>query len=210
MIFLFKALKTHALVCLTVLISSFPAAAQLSRMLEQSQEWLNRSYTPEENYQYIKRYALAGKEGFQIALADMYLAGRGVKKDQSKAAYWYRKAAEQGSGGGAFGLGYLHSVGKGGLEKDDAKAFNYFMQAIRNGAPYASMWIAEFYRDGRGVKQDKEQAYRWFAAACAGSEDEAADALAGRPTEEQKQMADKLMRMPLSDIGIKITCDELS
>jgi TPR repeat protein len=186
------------------------AAAQPYGTFEQMPLWTNNFYQIEENFQSILQNAQNGNVNSQTSLAGLYLWGMNVKRDEHKAAHWYRKAAEQGSGHGLFGLGYLHSIGEGGLKKNDAKAFNYFMQATRNRFPYANMWIAEFYRDGRGVKQDKEQAFRWFAAACVGSEDEAANALAGRPTEELKQMADKLMQIPLSDIGIKITCDELS
>jgi TPR repeat protein len=167
------------------------------------------SLTHEERLQQIFRNAERGIPQFASLLGDMYLNGMNVEKNAYKAAEWFSKAAQLNEPLGLFNMGYLHAEGKGGVPHDDAKAFKYFMQAFERGFPPASMWIGEFYRDGRGVKQDREQALRWFAAACSGGSDERANALAGRPTEEQRQKAAKLMQRTAMPDGRRITCHEL-
>ncbi len=55
----------------------------------------------------------AGVEGhaqFNLGLA--YDRGDGVRQDQAKAAFWYRKAAEQGDTDSQFLLGMLYVAGE--------------------------------------------------------------------------------------------------
>lgn len=54
-----------------------------------------------------RRFLVAAKAGFpeaQVNLANLYDCGEGVRKDFSKAAYWYRKAIKAGCCYGASGL----------------------------------------------------------------------------------------------------------
>jgi len=67
---------------------------------------------------------LAQKEdaASQAGLGFMYHRGMGVAVDNSKAAYWLRKAAEHGQPEGQFMLGSLYFYGAG-VEKSYVKAY---------------------------------------------------------------------------------------
>src|SRR6202161_2800811 len=56
------------------------------------------------------------EQGFvtqELELAADYLVGRGVPKDLTQSAYWYRKAADQGNPAAQVYLGYMYTVGIG-------------------------------------------------------------------------------------------------
>ena len=72
---------------------------------------------PSENFEAIKARAESGNAEAQDKLARCYLDGKGVAKDEAKAALWFRKAADQGNADGQRGLGYCYDSGSG-LEKD--------------------------------------------------------------------------------------------
>ena len=61
--------------------------------------------------------ASSGDTESQLQLADMYENGFGVPLDYGQAAYWYRKAAEQGSAGAQTSLGQMYIKGKGVAEE---------------------------------------------------------------------------------------------
>src|SRR5580704_6155687 len=56
----------------------------------------------------IQTKAAAGHLREELRLACDYLAGRGVPRDLSKAAYWYQKAANQGDTGAEVQMGYFY------------------------------------------------------------------------------------------------------
>jgi TPR repeat protein len=68
--------------------------------------------------------------------------------------------------------GFLYANGLGGVEKDDAKAFEFFQKGADLGSPAAQVNLARFYLEGRGVGADREKGLALMeAAASAGSED---------------------------------------
>ncbi|MEE8233476.1 MAG: hypothetical protein V3R41_02205, partial [Gammaproteobacteria bacterium] len=54
-----------------------------------------------------------GDHDAQLQLADLYESGFGLPVDFGQAAYWYRKAAEAGSGKAQNLLGKLFTKGRG-------------------------------------------------------------------------------------------------
>ncbi|MFQ5984322.1 MAG: tetratricopeptide repeat protein [Alphaproteobacteria bacterium] len=74
----------------------------------------------------------------QIALANMYLFGVGVRQDYREAAKWYRRAAEQGEVIAQINLGELYATGRG-VAKDDVLAYMWFSLAAADGHPYAEV-----------------------------------------------------------------------
>jgi len=52
----------------------------------------------------LRRGAAEGNTSCQLNLGNYYTAGKGVKKSMQRAAYWYRKAYENGDRSGAFNL----------------------------------------------------------------------------------------------------------
>lgn len=55
----------------------------------------------------------------------MYEKGRAVEQDQSEAASWYRRAAEQGDADAQYRLGNQYRLGKGVVQDDSIAAYWY-------------------------------------------------------------------------------------
>ena len=51
----------------------------------------------------------------------MYNNGEGVPEDDGQAAFWYRKAAEQGDAKAQYNLGVMYDNGRG-VPEDDGQA----------------------------------------------------------------------------------------
>lgn len=90
----------------------------------------------------LRRGAAEGNILCQINLGNYYAAGTGVRKNLKKAAYWYRKAYQNGSRFGAFNL----AIDKRDLG-DFRSAEGWFRKAVamRDGSAHlelAKMYIA--------------------------------------------------------------------
>jgi TPR repeat protein len=88
----------------------------------------NRLYLKGEFTQaakHFKKAAIQENAKAQFNLAFMYTEGKGVAKNNKKAAYWYLKASEQGDIKATYNLGVLYAKGRG-VEKDVNKAKKYF------------------------------------------------------------------------------------
>ncbi len=59
----------------------------------------------------LRPLAEKGDDLTQYTLGKMYEYGEGVPKDAVQAAFWYRKAAEQGNGGAQFNLAFMYFSG---------------------------------------------------------------------------------------------------
>ena len=66
------------------------------------------------------------------SLAAMYRSGRGIAKDHEKAAYWYRKAAEQGHAKAQYNLGGMFENGWG-VTEDSGEALAWYRKAAAQG-----------------------------------------------------------------------------
>ena len=82
--------------------------------------------------------------------------------DISIANTLYTVAAEKGSGHAAARLGDLYSSGKYGHPADLAKGVGYLRMAVDRAEPFAMYYLAALLRDGRGVRQDYQEAARLF------------------------------------------------
>jgi len=105
----------------------------------------------------------------QCKLADRCYAD----DDLYRAELWYCKAAVQGLADGQFGLGRLLMVqvyhmenGKVIARKPNLPgAAEWFLRAANQGHVVAQVYLGNFYRDGKGVKQDYVEAYKWYEVA---------------------------------------------
>src|SRR6266849_6565815 len=95
----------------------------------------------------------------ELELAADYFAGRGVPKDLTQSAYWYRKAADQGNPPAQLYLGYMYTVGMG-VPQDKAEAVLWYRRASTSNYPEAKVNLAALYMRGDGVKQDRQEAIR--------------------------------------------------
>jgi uncharacterized protein len=113
----------------------------------------------------------------QLELAADYFAGRGVPKDLTQSAHWYRKAADQGNPAAQVYLGYMYTVGLG-VPQDKAEAVRWYRRAGSAGNAEAEVNLAALYLRGDGVKQDIQEALRLLKSA-ADKRDGRADAYLG-------------------------------
>ena len=105
-----------------------------------------------------------GGDLFAIAqLAEAYLnGGDEVEQDPAKAAYWYRREAEQENSEGAFNLGLLYAKGFG-VERDFTQAAKWMEKAVAWGDPDGAA-PAEQYRK---IEENLKKAEAGDAAAMA-------------------------------------------
>ena len=113
----------------------------------------------------------------ELELAADYFAGRGVPKDLTQSAYWYRKAADQGNPAAQVYLGYMYTVGMG-VPQDRTEAIRWYRRAASAGNAEAEVNLAALYLRGDGIKQDIQEALRLLKSA-ADKRDGRADAYLG-------------------------------
>ncbi|ABS64618.1 Sel1 domain protein repeat-containing protein [Parvibaculum lavamentivorans DS-1] len=80
----------------------------------------------------------------------------------------WKEAAEGGHTGAAWLLANLYDKGAGGVAQSDAKAYEYYLLAVRGGQPEAAVRLGVIYLSGNeaiGLKRNYEQALRSFEAA---------------------------------------------
>jgi len=112
-----------------------------------------------------------GDAWYQTELALMYHQGKGLAKDYSEAARWYRLAAEQGFSKAQANLGVMYGEGQG-VQQDYALAEAWFRKAAEKGNSLAQHNLGLMYGRGQGVEQDYVKAYIWESlAANSGNKD---------------------------------------
>jgi TPR repeat protein len=136
--------------------------------------------TPEAASDSVAEVQTKAAKGFvkqELELAADYFVGRGVPKDLTQSAYWYRKAADQGNPPAQLYLGYMYTVGIG-VPEDKAEAVRWYRRASSSNYPEAKVNLAALYMRGDGVKQDMQEALRLLKSA-ADKGDGRADAYLG-------------------------------
>lgn len=73
----------------------------------------------------------------------MYARGEGVKKDNTKAIYWYEEAARQGHAGAMFRLGEMYVLGDG-VARDVRKGSRLLSESAKKGNIGAIRLLKEF------------------------------------------------------------------
>lgn len=96
----------------------------------------------------------------------MYYDGRGVPQDYTKAAKWYRKAAEQGYNISQLKLGLMYHTGQG-VPFSYTQAVKWFRKAAEQGDALSQTLLGLMYVKGEGVPQNDVQAHMWLNLAAA-------------------------------------------
>ncbi|MCB1420883.1 MAG: SEL1-like repeat protein [Nitratireductor sp.] len=128
----------------------------------------------------------------QYRLGNFYEKGHGVTADTDKAAEWYTKAAAAGNALAMHNLAVLNVQGLLGSEPDMETAIGWFEKAANLGVKDSQVNLGILYTRGMGVKADLEQAYKWFAIAAKGGDNDAAakrDTVAKNMRPEQLEKA---------------------
>ena len=87
--------------------------------------------------------------------------------DFKKAAYWYKKAADQGNQWAQNDLGYLYYTGQG-VKQDFNRAAELFLMVSKQetrAAKEAMANLGTLYLNGKGVKQNFDSAAYWYTKA---------------------------------------------
>ncbi len=112
----------------------------------------------------LRRSADAGHAPAQVLLAEIL----DRSEFDEEAVVYYRKAAEQGSADGQFGLGSMYSIGEG-LKKDVSAARRWITLAADQGHKQAVGVMAQAFIAGQlGVSDQErqgEEARRWIRKA---------------------------------------------
>jgi uncharacterized protein len=108
----------------------------------------------------------------------MLLTGCRTQCDFSRAARWFRAAAEQGNAPAQHALAILDSKGLG-VPLDRNEAARWERLAAQQGYSNAETGLAHFYETGEGVPLDYVSAYEWYSRASAAGDHSAADHLRG-------------------------------
>jgi hypothetical protein len=106
--------------------------------------------------------AQAGDADAQVSLGYMYQNGQSFEQSYSRAAHWYRRAAEQGHALAQFALGELYAGGLG-LEQDYFMAAYWFRVAALGDNVSAQMRLAHLYENGLGLARDYAAAALWYS-----------------------------------------------
>ena len=103
----------------------------------------------------------------QYQRGNAYHDGKGVSQDDTQAAVWWRKAAEQGFAPAQYSLGLSCDLGKG-VPLDHAQAAKWYRMAAEQGYATAQFNLATSYYNGVGVQQDYPEAFFWYDVAASG------------------------------------------
>lgn len=89
------------------------------------------------------RAANAGDDSSQLNVGNLYSEGRGVRRDDTKALYWYRRAYRQGNASAASNIGLVY--------RDQGRfrlAIRWLERAIAMGDHDAALELGRIYMDG--------------------------------------------------------------
>ena len=112
--------------------------------------------------QALEFYRKAAAQGDPLAswlAGRRYFLGNGVPRDLDAAQKWLKQAAEQNNAFAAYYLGRLMA------DRDYSKAPALYKIAAEQGLPQAQYFYAKVLKDGRGIPQDRFNAYVWLTIA---------------------------------------------
>ena len=124
----------------------------------------------------VRKEALAGNARAQDVMGNLHIhygaifresgksAWDDLRHDSARAAYWFRKAADQKIEDAQNQLGFLYYSGEG-LSRNFAQAAYWFRKAADQGSVDAQDQLGVMYYLGQGVPQDHAQAVHWFRSA---------------------------------------------
>ena len=117
-----------------------------------------------QNTEALHDQAVAGDAESQYRLGMHYLNGRGVLRNETKAATWFTHAAETGHADAQFMLATAYATGRG-VAPDPARALVWYRKAAEVGQPRAQSQLGDAYMHGRDVPKDRMWGARWTGMA---------------------------------------------
>ena len=117
-----------------------------------------------ESFEASLANAKKGKAYAQHAVAVKYEAGRGTSKNLTKAAKYFRAAAEQGHPWSLSSYGNLLEKG-GGVRKDIVEAKKWYERSAELKQPRGYTHLGFLYENGIGVQKDESKAAKLYRIA---------------------------------------------
>lgn len=158
----------------------------------------------------LEQAARDGDADSQFQLGVQYLYGTDVPKDPSKAAEWFRLAADQGYVPAIRELGILIASGEG-VDPDPEEGARLIGRAADELDPSAMYHLGLMFENGIGLPVDRQKAVRLLAyAAMMGFPGAEVDAqrLDDMLTEERnrKLKSRPVIKLMLSDVDVEAAC----
>jgi len=110
----------------------------------------------------MRSAAEKGNRYAQYHFGSFFDKGQGVAQDSKQAAKWIKASAEQGFSDAQYTLGNKYQCG---LERDFAKAVEWYQKAVAQGNGMAMTNLGLLYTKGLGTKQDHGKATELFKQA---------------------------------------------
>jgi len=113
----------------------------------------------------VRTSAMGGDPAAAYAIAERYLAGKGVTRDAKQAKIWYEQAAKSGYPLAEFRLGVLYEKGDDGVSADRAQAMSLYRKGADHGNVQAMHNLAVLFAGQAGGATDYASAAKWFEQA---------------------------------------------
>ena len=97
----------------------------------------------------------------QYHFAELYIKGKKLTKDYTRALDLYKQAADSGIEQANFKLGLMNHYGKG-KAKNLSEAYMHYQKAAAKKMPEAQFNLGLMNRYGIGKKKNLAQAFEWF------------------------------------------------
>ncbi|WP_302616346.1 tetratricopeptide repeat protein, partial [uncultured Muribaculum sp.] len=111
----------------------------------------NKEYNAENYAKAMQLYKqIPDDKNAQFQIGYMYDNGLGTTQSYTDAAYWYRKAAEQGEASAQCYLGIMYSYGRG-VTQSYTDALYWYRKAAKQGYATAQNNLGYMYLNGKGV-----------------------------------------------------------
>jgi TPR repeat protein len=126
------------------------------------------AYNTQDYIKAFELYTLLAEKGdadAQASLGFMYQNGQECMADEAKALTWYEKAAGQKQPYALFNLGVLYANGTGGVEHDQFRSYEFFLEAATREVPPAMYETALMLEKGLGCIQNYSEAAFWYEEA---------------------------------------------
>ena len=101
----------------------------------------------------IREAARMGSVLAEACLGHLFDSGIGVRKDLTKAVFWYQIAGRHNNAHAQSWLGYAYANGAG-VKKNLAKALFWDRKAARQGYAVAQYNLGQAYAEGLGINQN--------------------------------------------------------
>ena len=109
-----------------------------------------------------------------VALADVEKGRQLMEQSRfEEAMQEFLPAAQAGNADAKELIGVMYAMGLG-VERDDRRAFEWYLRASLKAHPGAQSGIGWYYEVGRGVAKDLVRAYMWYVLSAIGGDPDAA------------------------------------